>query len=38
MKAIMFHQRVDKIAFNNQNLDAYDIALTSEELLNDKVT
>ena len=34
----MCQQRVDKMAFNNQNLDAYDIALTSEELSNDKVT
>ena len=34
----MRHQRVDKMAFNNENLDAHDIALTSEELSNDKVT
>ncbi|KAK4566534.1 hypothetical protein RGQ29_002701 [Quercus rubra] len=29
---VMYHDRVDKMAFNKQNLSAYDVALTSEEL------
>ena len=33
----MGHDRVDKMAFNKQNLNAYDIASTSEELSDKKV-
>ncbi|XP_050256680.1 uncharacterized protein LOC126702102 [Quercus robur] len=32
----MCHDRVNKMAFNSKNLDAYDIALTSEELTKEK--
>ena len=38
IKDLMRHDRVNKMAFNKQNLDAYDIALTSEELSKEKVT
>ena len=34
---VMYHDRVDKMAFNKQNLSAYDVALTSEELSDIKV-
>ena len=33
----MWHDRVDNMAFNKQNFNAYDIALTSEELSDKKV-
>ena len=33
----MFHDRVDNMAFNKQNLNAYNLALTSEELFDKKV-
>ncbi|KAK9997403.1 hypothetical protein SO802_022089 [Lithocarpus litseifolius] len=36
IKDVMCHDRVDKIAFNKQNLNAYDVALTSEELSDKK--
>ncbi|XP_030938091.1 protein ACCELERATED CELL DEATH 6-like [Quercus lobata] len=36
MKDVMCHDRVDKMAFNKQNLNAYDVALTSEELSDKK--
>ncbi|KAM4113792.1 hypothetical protein ACJW30_04G022800 [Castanea mollissima] len=32
LKDVMCNNRVDQMAFNKQNLNAYDIALTSEEL------
>ena len=35
---LISHKRVDKLAFNNKNLDAYDIALTSLKIPEDKVT
>ena len=38
IKDLMHHDRVNKMAFNKQNLDVYDIALTSEELSKEKVT
>ena len=38
IKALMFNSRVDKMAFNEENLDPFDIALTSEELSDKKVT
>ncbi len=38
LEALICHDRVDKMAFNNQNLDAYDIALTNAELSDEKVT
>ena len=34
----MCHPRVDKMTFNKQNYDTYDIVLISKELLNEKVT
>ena len=37
IKDVMGHDRVDKMAFNKQNLNAYDVALTSEELSDKKV-
>ena len=37
IKDIMCHDRADKMAFNKQNLNAYDVALTSEELSDKKV-
>ena len=37
IKDVMCHDRVDKMAFNKQNLNAYDIASTSEELSDKKV-
>ncbi|KAK9997395.1 hypothetical protein SO802_022081 [Lithocarpus litseifolius] len=33
---LMCHKGVDKMAFNNQNLNVYDLALTSEELSDKK--
>jgi hypothetical protein len=33
----MCHDRVDKMAFNKENLDAYDIALTNSKLSDQKV-
>ena len=33
----MYHDRVDKMAFNKQNLNAYQVALTSEQLSDKKV-
>ncbi|KAK4566527.1 hypothetical protein RGQ29_002694, partial [Quercus rubra] len=36
IKDIMCHDRADKMAFNKQNLNAYDVALTSEELSDKK--
>ena len=33
----MCHDKVDNMAFNKQNLNAYDLALTSEELSDKKV-
>ena len=38
IKDLMRHNRVNKMAFNEQNLDAYNIGLTSEELSKEKVT
>lgn len=38
IKALMFNSRVDKMAFNEENLGPFDIALTSEELSDKKVT
>ena len=35
---VMCHPRVDKMTFNKQNYDTYDIVLISKELLNEKVT
>ena len=35
---VMWHPRVDKMTFNKQNYDTYDIVLISKELLNEKVT
>ncbi|XP_050258825.1 uncharacterized protein LOC126703796 [Quercus robur] len=35
-KDVMCHSRVDKMAFNKSNLNAYDVALTSEELSDEK--
>ena len=37
IKDVMCHDRVDNMAFNKQNLNAYDLALTSEELSDKKV-
>ena len=37
IEAVMFHKRVDKMAFNKQSLNAYEVALTSEELSDKKV-
>ena len=37
IKDVMCHDRVDNMAFNKQNLNAYDIVLTSEELSDKKV-
>ena len=37
IKDVMCHDRVDKMAFNQQNLNAFDVALTSEELSDKKV-
>ena len=37
IKDVMYHDRVDNMAFNKQNFNAYDIALTSEELSDKKV-
>ena len=37
IKDVMCHDRVDNMAFNKQNFNAYDIALTSEELSDKKV-
>nr|POE54862.1 hypothetical protein CFP56_42032 [Quercus suber] len=36
IKALMFNSRVDKMAFNEENLGPFDIALTSEELSDKK--
>ncbi|XP_075661251.1 protein ACCELERATED CELL DEATH 6-like [Castanea sativa] len=36
LKDVMCNNRVDRMAFNKQNLNAYDIALTSEELSDKK--
>ncbi|XP_065625288.1 protein ACCELERATED CELL DEATH 6 [Quercus suber] len=36
IKDVMCHDRVDKMTFNKQNLNAYDVALTSEELSDTK--
>ncbi|GMY32611.1 ankyrin repeat-containing protein At5g02620-like [Fagus crenata] len=36
LEALICHDRVDKMAFNNQNLDAHDIALTNAELSDEK--
>nr|XP_023894218.1 ankyrin repeat-containing protein At5g02620-like [Quercus suber] len=36
IKDLMCHDRVDKMTFNKQNLNAYDVALTSEELSDKK--
>uniref|UniRef100_A0A2N9I956 PGG domain-containing protein n=1 Tax=Fagus sylvatica TaxID=28930 RepID=A0A2N9I956_FAGSY len=36
LEALICHDRVDKMAFNSQNLDAYDIALTNAELSDKK--
>ena len=38
IKDLMRHDRENKMAFNEQNLDADDIALTSEELSKERVT
>ena len=38
VKSLMLHNRVDKMAFNRENLNAYDIAFKSAELPNGKVT
>ena len=37
IKDVMCHSGVDKMAFNKNNLSAYDVALTSEELSDKKV-
>ena len=37
IKDVMCHDRVDKMAFNKQNRSAYDVALTSKELSEEKV-
>ena len=37
IKEVMCDDRIDKMAFNKQNLNAYDVALTNEELSNKKV-
>ena len=37
IKDVMCHVRVDKMAFNKQNRSAYDVALTSKELSEEKV-
>ena len=37
LEVLMCHKRVDKMAFNKQNLNVYDLALTSEELSDKKV-
>uniref|UniRef100_A0A2N9HCF6 PGG domain-containing protein n=1 Tax=Fagus sylvatica TaxID=28930 RepID=A0A2N9HCF6_FAGSY len=37
LKDLMCHDRVDKMAFNKENLDAYGIALTNSELSDQKV-
>ncbi|KAK7840800.1 hypothetical protein CFP56_016234 [Quercus suber] len=36
-KDVMCHPRVDKMVFNKQNFDTYDIVLISKELLNENV-
>ncbi|GMY32617.1 ankyrin repeat-containing protein At5g02620-like [Fagus crenata] len=36
LKDLMCHDRVDKMAFNKENLDAYDIALTNSKLSDQK--
>ncbi|KAM3750224.1 hypothetical protein ACB098_04G021700 [Castanea mollissima] len=36
IKDVMHHDRVDYMAFNKQNLNAYDVALTSKELSDKK--